>query len=456
MLDTAALGIAVAGELIQLNAEEERAIRQADLAYLSDQDLADDLVLENQISELQAMMDLVMTREQVVEFQTDRIIAQLRDLRSLELAHARDTIELNGREDRVRELTADIALQRLRLLQAEHGLEQRLLEYLRIVQRAQVLSGRLAELTNQRANITSLLGSPAVVFAWANRLEQAENRLNQAKSALMNWLVAMEYYAVRPFMDQRIQILLARNTYQLEEIAAEMERLQGVCGGNLNEESTVVSVVQLLGADDLVYVDALDEVVDSQSQFWALLQRGDVSVDRRVRLGTAVNGLDLMARDDLLSTTISLDVDGFANLSASCNAKVVSFDVSLIGEDLGEGLPTVHIIYEGTSRVRSCQPDLADYVAQFGQGSTSFGPVTTFMSPSRSVSPVAGLNEFLSDTFDGGGNVTLSGLPLATSYTTVIDPRLGSNSSINWQNLEDIELQVNYGYQDFFPSCECL
>ncbi len=118
MLDTAALGIAVAGELIQLNAEEERAIRQADLAYLSDQDLADDLVLENQISELQAMMDLVMTREQVVEFQTDRIIAQLRDLRSLELAHARDTIELNGREDRVRELTADIALQRLRLLQA--------------------------------------------------------------------------------------------------------------------------------------------------------------------------------------------------------------------------------------------------------------------------------------------------------------------------------------------------
>ncbi len=272
----------------------------------------------------------------------------------------------------------------------------------------------------------------------------------------MNWLVAMEYYAVRPFMDQRIQILLARNTYQLEEIAAEMERLQGVCGGNLNEESTVVSVVQLLGADDLVYVDALDEVVDSQSQFWAILQRGDVSVDRRVRLGTAVNGLDLMARDDLLSTTISLDVDGFANLSASCNAKVVSFDVSLIGEDLGEGLPTVHIIYEGTSRVRSCQPDLADYVAQFGQGSTSFGPVTTFMSPSRSVSPVAGLNEFLSDTFDGGGNVTLSGLPLATSYTIVIDPRLGSNSSINWQNLEDIELQVNYGYQDFFPSGECL
>jgi hypothetical protein len=188
----------------------------------------------------------------------------------------------------------------------------------------------------------------------------------------------------------------------------------------------------------------------------ARLRRGDVSVDRRVRVSADVSGVDLNARGDLLSTTVTLDVDRFANLGSSCNAKIVAFDVSLVGDDLGDTLlPTVSIVYDGTSRVRSCQPNLSEYVAQFGAGATAFDTLTSFRSPSRSVSVVAGNGEFPTDGFGAGGNRTLSGLPLASSYMLVIDPTLGDNRFVNWANLEDIEIRVNYAYQDFFPVGAC-
>src|SRR5690606_21208134 len=94
------------------------------------------------------------------------------------------------------------------------------LAYARIVQRAQMLEGRLRNLAAQRQMLNLNLGSPSVVFRWATQLEQAENRLERAKDKLMDWVVALEYLAVRPFMDARLQVLLARNTAQLIAIAA--------------------------------------------------------------------------------------------------------------------------------------------------------------------------------------------------------------------------------------------
>ena len=324
------------------------------------------------------------------------------------------------------------------------------------MQRAELLKSRLDVLEGQRRNVNQLLGSPAVVFAWANRLAQAESELERAKVALMNWLVGMEYYAVRPFMDQRIQTLLARNTCQLEAIAAEMARLQSVYGGALNQSSAVVSVARLIGTESTAQNSETREVATPRELFRASLLRGDVSVNRRVRVSAEVSGVDVLARRDLLATTITIDIDRFANLGSSCNARIAAFDVALIGEGLGAGLlPTVSIVYDGTSRVRSCQPDLAAYVAQFGPGATAFGDLTTFRSPSRAVSVVAGDGVFPTDGFAAGGNRTLSGLPLAGSYMIVIDPTLGDNRFIAWERLEDIQLRVHYAYQDFFPADAC-
>lgn len=451
----ATLGMRVGAELIQLGVERSRAVRAADLEKLRDEDDADDLALENEVENLRQTVQANLSRAEVAEFQVDRLIEALEQRRNAELAYQRDLVEYNDRLDAVQDALSDIAALNIRVAQAELQALQRSLEYLRVVQQASLVASRFADLVNQRDNINLLLGSPSVVFGWASRLEQAENRLNEARSATMDWLVAMEYYAVRPFMDQRIQLLLARNTWQLAAIADDMSRLQSVCGGPYNNESADVSMARELGVDIPVRLDS-GEVLTPETLFYAALQRGDVQVDRRVRLGTDVSGFDLSGRSDLLSTVLTLDINAFSNLASTCNARIDSFDVQLVGEGLGDARPTVSIVYEGTSSTRSCQPDLADYVSGLDPGSTGFNDVTTFRSPSRAISIIAGINTFPSDVFPDGVNRSLSGLPLATSYTLIIDPTAGENRSIDWTQLDDIRVRINYAYQDFFPRGECL
>jgi hypothetical protein len=454
--DAIAEPLLIGAESIRISADQTAQLRSAELSRLRDQDLADDLILQNQIDDLRAQAQLDMTEQQIIEFQVDRVIAAMRAITEAELAYERDQVELSDRQDEILGTLVGLSTLNLRIGQAELGVIQKQQEYLQIVLRAELLASRLAELENQRQNLSLLLGSPAVVFAWANRLSQAESELDRARVGLMNWLVAMEYYAVRPFMDQRIQILLARNTYQLEDIAADMRRLQSQCGGALNEESTTISLARLINVSEPAFNPDTDEVATPFDLFQTTLRRGDVSVDRRIRLGTSVSGLDIQARDDLLSATFEINIESFANLGLTCNAKVLSFDIALTGEDLGTDLlPTVSIVYDGTSRVRSCQPGITEYVASFGAGATSFGEITTFRSPSRGISVVAGLGAFPSDTLSGGANRTLSGLPLSSSYTIIIDPTIADNRFIDWENLSDIQIRVNYGYQDVFPVGAC-
>jgi hypothetical protein len=453
---TAALALEVGAEELRTQVDQARALRDAQLANLREQDIADDLVVQNTIDDLRARMDVDLTRAQIREFQLDRLIAAIEARTEAELAYARDRIELNDRIDAAFRATLELADLSVRINQAHLQVRQRVLEYARVVERAGLQSARLAQLQSQASNVNSLLGSPAIIFAWANSLSRAEARLERAKASLMDWLVAMEYYAVRPFMDQRIQILLARNTFQLEAIAAEMSRLQGVCGGSTNLESVDLSVARYLNVTNARSNGDRDEVYEPSELLIASMQRGDVNVDRRVRLGSATSGLELGSRDDVWSTTVTFDVNEFANLAASCNARIDAFDVQLVGDDLGDALPTVSIVYDGTSRLRSCQPDLVDYVNGLDPGATAFSDVTTFRSPSRAISIIAGVNQFTSDGFAEGVNRTLSGLPLASSYTILIDPTTGENGDINWDALQDIRLRVRYGYQDFFPRGECL
>jgi hypothetical protein len=453
---TAALALEVGAEELRTQVDQARALRDAQLANLREQDIADDLVVQNTIDDLRARMDVDLTSAQIREFQLDRLIAAIEARTEAELAYARDRIELNDRIGAAFRATLELADLSVRINQAHLQTQQRVLEYARVVERAGLQSARLAQLQSQASNVNSLLGSPAIIFAWANSLSRAEARLERAKVSLMEWLVAMEYYAVRPFMDQRIQILLARNTFQLETIAAEMSRLQNVCGGSTSLEIVDVSVSRYLGVSEPRVNDGRNERYEPAELLIASMQRGEVNVDRRVRLGSATSGLELAARDDLWSATVTFDVNEFANLAASCNARIDAFDVQLVGNNLGEAVPTVSIVYDGTSRLRSCQPDLVDYVNGLDPGATAFSDVTTFRSPSRAISVTAGVNRFTSDEFTQGVNRTLSGLPLASSYTILIDPTTGENGDINWDGLEDIRLRVRYGYQDFFPRGECL
>ena len=52
----------------------------------------------------------------------------------------------------------------------------------------------------------------------------------------------------------------------------------------------------------------------------------------------------------------------------------------------------VTLLHDGTSKLLSCQPNIDDYVAQFGRNATTFGRVTQLRAPGRSMSPVATVN----------------------------------------------------------------
>jgi hypothetical protein len=445
--DTAARVLAAASRATQARYDARVSEIQRETEFDDRQYAAD-------LANLQAQAELIAVRQGVRDAEVDRLIAQMREATAAELAYERDLQEFLDRRSAVFSMIQDTGALTLRQFEAEYDIQTRAFEYLQIVQRAELLAARLDELQTQRSNVNALLGSPAVVFAWANRLQQAELRLERAKSALMDWLVAMEYFAVRPFMDQRIQILLARNTYQLEAIAAEMGRLQRVCGGAISQQSSRVSLVSLLGLNGDFLNAADGETYTSGERLRAVLERGAVPVDTRTRYASGQTIGDLLNREEVWSATFSLDLNRFANLASTCNARIVSFDAQLVGENLGDARPTLTVLYDGTSQVRSCQPGITDYVEQFGPGATSFGEITTFRTPTRSVSPVAGLNVFPSDS-GSTGNLSLAGLPLASQYTVLIDRNTGENANVPWSRVDDILLRVNYAYQDVFAEGIC-
>ena len=138
-----------------------------------------------------------------------------------------------------------------------------------------------------------------------------------------------------------------------------------------------------------------------------------------------------------------------ARFNLACNAKIESVAVNLVG-DLGDHAPTVTLLYDGTSQLRSCQPNIEEYVRAFGSGMTSYGSTTNLRTAGRPMSPLAGVNGFLST--ESSVNRTLAGLPVASEYTLLISTDQGDNARMNWDNLKDIEIRVEYSYQDLFPT----
>jgi len=411
------------------------AISEADLANLEERLQNDDALNANEQQGLQQAYDLAKAQ------------------RDAELAYFRDMDEIRTRRTALLKSLQDRAELELRLERAKLGMESIQSEYAQVVQRAQLQYARLLDLEQQRNDISQLIGSPAMIFARANQLTQAENRLQQAKDALMDYLVGLEYFAVRPFVDQRLQILLAVNPYQLEAIFGELKRLEGACGGAVNEGSADISIRKDLLRATFEEEDTVEATkLAPAERFRQVLSQGYIPIDKRVRYTTDSTIGDLMrSTDRVLSGTFDVSLDHFANLAATCNAKVASLSVQLVG-DIGDARPTVTVLYDGTSRLRSCQPDIGSYVDLIGRDKTNFGEVTLLRTPGRSVSPVAGINEWLDDS---SANISLDGLPLASQYTVLIDKELGENSQLDWTKLEDVLLRINYVYSDVFPAGQC-
>ena len=174
---------------------------------------------------------------------------------------------------------------------------------------------------------------------------------------------------------------------------------------------------------------------------------------------------------DLLILEMDVDTDRFANLSHTCNAKLESIAVKLVGNGLiagqaavnatpvveqgvpsmgdgiGGGQPVVTILAGGASSMLSCQPGIDAYVRTFAPDWNQpnfYASTSRFVTERRSISPVAGINQM------GSPNLSLAGLPLASHYTLIIDTKLPANKGVNWRKLEDIQLQLTYAHQDLF------
>lgn len=398
-----------------------------------------------------------------ISLQTDAEIAAREALidglrRNLEadLAYERDLQELRDRQRDIHLKSTELPALAAQITRSEIAMNQRRLAYDTIVQRGQLLDGRFQAMAARSQDLNHLLGSPTVIFSFTNRLAQAESRLERAKDSLFEWLIALEYYAVRPFTDQRIAILLARNPSQLEAIANDLRRLQRQCGGIVNYETVDVSVRdQLLRMNTEVELNVNGEthIVSADERFRRLLQRGNVAVSTQTRYSEDERVGPLLSDRGVWSLSFPIRLTDFANLPQTCNAKLQSVAVQLVGKDLqSELLPVVSVLYDGSSELVSCQPNIQELVQALDTGATAFGRITRFRTAGRSVSPVARVNAYGPI---GTENQGLQGLPLSSTYTLLIDHARGDNRHLAWDSLEDIRLQFTYAYQDVFPAEQC-
>jgi len=447
-----AFGLETTAVALEQKLTEEQARREAKLANLSD--LADLAAMqaERDLEDLAGMLRAIeLTNDEAIGAREALIDAMRRNL-EYDLAYERDLVQLKDRRLQAKIRLQDSEAAKVRILRSEIVVQQRFMSYMQVVQRGQLLLGRYTSLNERLGQLENLIASPSVIFAFANRLARAESRVERAKGLLFDWLVGLEYYAVRPFVSQRLAILLARNPSQLEAISNELLRLQRVCGGMITYE-----VVDLSVRDDLLHggFDMMTEAgeVDAAARFRAVLEKGNVPVDTQVRYSTDERIGDVIANRSVLAATFDLRLDDFANLPLTCNAKIASIDVQLVGEGLGKNVrPTVSVLYDGKSTMRSCQPNIQAIVGALDPGTTSFGPRTTFRTSGRSVSPVARIGSFGEP---GTANRGLEGLPLASQYTILIDPAKGENRNVDWSRIEDVMLRLTYVYQDMFPVGQC-
>ncbi len=442
-------------ERLGIQDDYQSALGAAEVAAMEEQVELDSAISEAEMAELEAeMMANDALAESEINFIRDTI-ELMKAQREAELAYERDMAEFRERRMEHYKNIVDTSGIALRLERSRFNILQRQMEYEATVQDARLESSRLIELDRQLTSLDSLVGGIGAIFSQSHGLERTERHLNQAREALMDWLVVIEYYSVRPFIDQRIQIKLARNAYQLEEIAENLLDLQQSCGGSERSKATAELSLRhdVLGLTRSTTNDATDGEVTPKQRFQNWLRDSHVPVDRRIRYSTSESLSNILNRTDgILAATFPLGIDDFANLPLACNGKLESIALQVVG-DVGDVRPAVSLLYDGTSQLRSCQPNISEYVEAFGQGMTSYGTITNLRTSGRSMSPLAGVNEFPSQ--DSDVNRTLAGLPVASDYTLLIDTEIGDNDDVDWDKVEDIKLEVEYSYQDLFPdSCD--
>jgi hypothetical protein len=432
----------------RLAAETSLIIQEALLAGLDNASEFAALAVETDLAIADIYGEFEILQNDVAQSQLDFVVDELDRLADYEVLIIEQQIELRDRTAAILDRTIDDLGHSREVAQAELSMLAALLNYHAVVASARQERANLEGVRSKKIALNNIIGGPERFMTDASKLAEADRQIDRAKRKLNDWLVALEYFAVRPFFNERMAIALAKSSYELKKIGDRLDDLQAGCGGSVSSSYSEVSVrSDLLGYRESIQDRVTGTLLSPADRFKETLKRGVVPVNQRTRYTAGGILGDLLQRpEEVLSASFVVALDDFANLAVTCNAKVMSVAIKLEGEGIGSGQPTVTLLYEGSSQLYSCQPGISDYVEAFGQGETAFDTITTFQISGRSGSPVAGINEM------GSPNTSFSGLPLASRYTILIDKELGGNADIVWSKVTDIKLGLTYDYQDPFPS----
>ena len=364
-----------------------------------------------------------------------------------------DREELEQLRATIAGLKADIATKRAIVTKTEIARDKKVIEYLSIAQNAQMLKSQYDAAQQRFADVKNVYSTPSCVFSYASDLETVETNIERAKEKIYDYLALVEYYAVRPFVDLRRAIYLAKAPNDLRKIINKINDLVDECGSTAqqNKPEITISLREFMG----ITRDYSDMTMPER--FRAVMRYSDLPVDSLTRYTAEKDVKALFAQNNLMAGTFQIDKDTF-NIGANCNAKINEISVRIEGDNLtkpddGAVYPFVTIFYNGSASLTSCQPHMDDVVAPLG-GRTKFGTQTFFSIPTEKASPIASIGKYkkidaeTKFTNDDFGNIdtAFDGLPIMTSYTVLIDPEMKANAKINWDNIEDIKLKIKYSY----------
>lgn len=430
-----------------------------EVAYWEKQDEAEDLerrfAIQTAINGLEKQMVANSTQREILGV----INEGLQKAFDAKAQYEYDRAELRELSLNVVSLMADIETKKIIVTKAEIARDKKLLEYLSIAQKAQLLKSQFDAANQRLAKVSSIYSTPACIFSNASDLEMLESEIDRAKEKLYDYLALVEYYAVRPFADLRRAIYLAKSPNDLLGILDKIDDLVDSCGttSQSNQPEITISLREFMG------ITRDYEEMTKAERFRAIMSFGDLPVDALTRYTADGKVKQLLSKDGLMAGTFQIDKDTF-NIGANCNAKIQSFAVRVEGDNLSGGnavYPNVTIFYNGSSTLTSCQPNMDDVVKPLG-GRTRFGTYTSFSIPTEKMTPNAGVGKYIQITDDTKfsandfreENHAFDGLPIMTSYTVLIDPTMGDNAKINWDKLEDIKLKIIYSY-DNLKSSSC-
>lgn len=329
-----------------------------------------------------------------------------------------------------------------------------LVKYFTIVQEALLVQDQFDAKYRRYMDVSNIVFSASKFFQNASDLEQVEEFVEYARNDLSDYLTAIEYEAVRPFVDLRRAIYTARGTNEFESILAQLNDLTKNCGSGTPSENTVnISMRSRLGIADAAF-----DGMSSADRFHQVLKNGNLHVNAQTRYTVDGSIADKLKKGEYYSGSFSL-TSSFANIGTSCDARIQSIEVRFVSKEgtkireTGDAAPSITLFYGGQSTLMSCHNKIEAITKSIGPR-TTYGKYSTFMATpfgnglNASIYNVEeGSNYALSTNTKFDGTTIYKGLkgyPLMATYSILFDPNANENSGINWDNVADIELQIKY------------